>query len=583
LPTTADLEARWGLSARGFDGLAGGAGGEGGSESDGFEGSDSDREDSDDMEGAGLDGEAPLQPQARGKNLAPGKGKAAVASDALKASAAAPSKKGASSAAAAVAAAAVAATAAAAAAKEDALAAEAARAAAAKKGKAPSRALVAAPAAPLLAPPVPVQLSAALKGKAPAPKAAAPKAAAPKAAAPEPLRGLLDSDDEPDGDGEGRGEKEDEEEEDDGDGGGESDEDSQGDGWEGMSDDEGGGYKGGDFEAAAARAAAKRSRVAAEAEADLRLAAAEAEVYELPTNAELEEERAAPPNLGAIKRRFTDVAHVLTDFRSRRDPARPRADYVACLAQDLADYYGYNHDLVELFLGLFSPAEALLFFEANEAPPPVTIRVNTLKAKRRELSAALMARGVGLEAVGPWCKVALKVHESGVPIGATPEYLAGHYMLQSAASMVPVLALGPQPGERVVDVAAAPGGKTTHLAQLMCNGGVLVANDPKPERLASLVANCARMGVTNAVVCSVDGRKLPEKLGLASQDRVLLDAPCTGLGVIARDPAARTAKTREDVLRMAQLQVRRPPPFPLSFLLLPYSCRSNSSSPRLTC
>lgn len=72
---------------------------------------------------------------------------------------------------------------------------------------------------------------------------------------------------------------------------------------------------------------------------------------------------------------------MLTDFRSRRDPLRPRSEYVACLAQDFADYYGYNRELVDLFMSLFSPAEALQWFEANEQPRPVVIRVNTLKTR----------------------------------------------------------------------------------------------------------------------------------------------------------------------------------------------------------
>jgi 25S rRNA (cytosine2870-C5)-methyltransferase len=75
---------------------------------------------------------------------------------------------------------------------------------------------------------------------------------------------------------------------------------------------------------------------------------------------------------------------------------------------------------------LFAPAECLAFFEANETPRPVVIRVNTLKTKRRDLAAALLARGVNVDAVGPWTKVGLTVLESPVPIGATPEYLAGH-------------------------------------------------------------------------------------------------------------------------------------------------------------
>lgn len=132
---------------------------------------------------------------------------------------------------------------------------------------------------------------------------------------------------------------------------------------------------------------------------------------------------------------------------------------------------------------------------------------------------------------------------------------AGHYMLQSAASLVPVTALAPQPGERVLDVASAPGGKTTHIAQLMANTGVLVANDLKKDRIPSLMANLARLGVQNCVVSNLDGRKIPEVS--KGFDRVLLDAPCTGLGVIARDPSARTTKSQEDVFKMAQLQVRR--------------------------
>ena len=83
-------------------------------------------------------------------------------------------------------------------------------------------------------------------------------------------------------------------------------------------------------------------------------------------------------------------------------------------------------------------------------------------------------------------------------------------------------------------MAAAPGGKTTYIAQLMKNTGALVANDLKKERLKSLSANLHRLGVSNTVVVNYDGRKMP---GIFQKfDRVLLDAPCTGLGVISRDP-----------------------------------------------
>ena len=87
------------------------------------------------------------------------------------------------------------------------------------------------------------------------------------------------------------------------------------------------------------------------------------------------------------------------------------------------------------------------------------------------LPQALINRGVNLDPLGEWSKVGLVVYASQVPIGATPEYLAGHYSLQGASSMIPVIALAPKPEEKVLDLCAAPGGKTTYIAQLMRNTG----------------------------------------------------------------------------------------------------------------
>lgn len=126
------------------------------------------------------------------------------------------------------------------------------------------------------------------------------------------------------------------------------------------------------------------------------------------------------------------------------------------------------------------------------------------------------------------------------PLGATPEYLAGHYMLQSASSFLPVLALDPKPNERILDMASAPGGKTTYISALMQNTGVIFANDGTKARTKSLSANVHRMGCKNVVVCNYDGREFPKVIG--GFDRVLLDAPCSGTGVISKDASVKVNK-----------------------------------------
>lgn len=291
---------------------------------------------------------------------------------------------------------------------------------------------------------------------------------------------------------------------------------------------------------------------AAEADEEMRLNIANNGPYHLQTEEELEDEGADATDPAEVYQRIKDVIEVLSHFKERREEGRSRVDYIETLARDVANYFGYNRELIDMFLKMFSPAECLEFVEANEQPRPLVIRTNTLKARRRDLAQALIQRGVNLDPLAKWSKVGLKIYDSPVPIGATPEYLAGHYMLQSASSICAVMAMAPQMNERVLDMACAPGGKTTYIAQLMKNTGTIIANDLKKQRLKATVANLHRLGVKNTSVSCYDGRKLPSLF--RGFDRVLLDAPCTGMGVIARDPSIKTQKTEKDVLRLAHLQ-----------------------------
>lgn len=118
--------------------------------------------------------------------------------------------------------------------------------------------------------------------------------------------------------------------------------------------------------------------------------------------------------------------------------------------------------------------------------------------------------------------------------------------------MLPVMSLAPQENERILDLCSAPGGKSSHIAAIMKNTGVLFANDANKDRIKAVVGNFHRLGVINAVVSCEDGCKY--KSIMTGFDRVLVDAPCTGTGVISKDPSVKTSKSDVDIQRCYNLQ-----------------------------
>lgn len=200
------------------------------------------------------------------------------------------------------------------------------------------------------------------------------------------------------------------------------------------------------------------------------------------------------------------------------------------------------------FLGLNGTIELL---KANERPLIPSIRVNTLRIKVDELRDRLENKGFKLEPI-EWVPYGLKVVKERYNLGSLHEYLQGYYYIQNIASMLPAHILNPKPDELVIDMCAAPGGKSTQLAQIMYNKGTLILIDRNEYRIPALEVNLRRMGISNSIVMNYDASQL-EKLNIKA-DKILLDAPCTGEGLIRSDISRKTSKRLKDINKMATIQ-----------------------------
>lgn len=170
------------------------------------------------------------------------------------------------------------------------------------------------------------------------------------------------------------------------------------------------------------------------AQEEVEMALVDQEVFQFPD--ENPEEADKPITLQVVQQRVKDITLVLSDFKKYRQPGRSRQEYVDLLRKDLCMYYSYNEFLMEKLMEIFPINELMEYLEASEVQRPLTIRTNSLKTRRRDLAAALINRGVNLDPLGKWTKVGLVVYNSTVPLGATPEYLAGHYMIQGEENMI---------------------------------------------------------------------------------------------------------------------------------------------------
>jgi 16S rRNA (cytosine967-C5)-methyltransferase len=233
-------------------------------------------------------------------------------------------------------------------------------------------------------------------------------------------------------------------------------------------------------------------------------------------------------------------------------PGRPTAPQGASEAARIAFEHSHPEWLIREWLQAFGPEKTEAIAGANNEPPHASVRVNRLRLGRDELLAKLTDAGVTARLSG--------VSPDGVVITGggnaahTEAFAEGLCTVQDESSMLVAAFLDPKPGMRVLDCCAAPGGKTTHLAERMEDKGEVVACDIHPHKRELIESNARRLGLASVTAVVADAAALHERFEAGSFDRILLDAPCSGFGVIRRKPDIKWTKTPEDVQAIASVQ-----------------------------
>lgn len=191
---------------------------------------------------------------------------------------------------------------------------------------------------------------------------------------------------------------------------------------------------------------------------------------------------------------------------------------------------------------------------ANNMPPPLTLRVNTLKTNRENLRGQFKNLGLDFRDT-IFASTGLILKKPSILLEEN-QLSKGDYYIQDEASQIVSSILEVQPGMRVLDACAAPGGKTTHLAELMKNQGQIIALDLSASKTKILQKNCQRLGASIVqIICADSTCSLPWRPSLLFE-RILIDAPCSGLGTLHRHPDIKWRRGPEDIHRLSSLQLK---------------------------
>ena len=240
------------------------------------------------------------------------------------------------------------------------------------------------------------------------------------------------------------------------------------------------------------------------------------------------------------------VNAVLRNCGRERDGIRAQLEQL----KNRAPHLGYSHPewLCDRWSQRWGADKLAALLHWNNTPPPTFVRVNTLRATPEELAAQFdQEKVLFTPRAFDWIPgdLAFELREHP-PITTLPSFQSGHFYIQDPSTLLAVNLLDPQPGERVLDLCAAPGGKTTFAAQRMRNEGTIVAQDSDPTRLELVTENCARLGVTSVLIGAPAENDF---------DRVLVDAPCSNTGVMRRRVELRWRIQIAELERLRVLQL----------------------------
>lgn len=245
------------------------------------------------------------------------------------------------------------------------------------------------------------------------------------------------------------------------------------------------------------------------------------------------------------------VNGVLRNFLREKDRANDNFDKCESAAR-LAVTCSHPEWLVRRWLDEFGPDSTRALLLANNERAPLILRVNSLKITRAELLQRLANAGVSASATR--CSPQAVRVVSGGAVEKLPGFAEGLFQVQGEASQLVGYLLSPLPGERILDACAAPGGKSTHIAELMKDEGEVVAIDNSPRGVEKIRDNATRLDLKSLRILRADASEELNGLKLGSFDRILIDAPCSGFGTLRGQPEIKWHRNESDIQRLSRFQ-----------------------------